>query len=126
VQVSTGDVIDRQALAAYRNRLAEIDADLDELGRWGETARVERLEHEREALLAEIRSATGLGTRARQAGGTSERARVAVRKALAAAIERIAEVDTGLGRLLRDCVHTGTRCVYEPDPTRPVTWVTER
>jgi len=32
---------------------------------------------------------------------------------------------TGLGRLLRDCVHTGTRCVYDPDPTRPVTWLTD-
>ena len=48
-----------------------------------------------------------------------------MRKALAAAIDRIAEVDGGLGRLLRDCVHTGTRCVYDPDPTRPVTWLTD-
>ena len=48
-----------------------------------------------------------------------------MRKTIAAAIERIAEVDGGLGRLLRDCVHTGTRCVYEPDPTRLVTWVTD-
>jgi hypothetical protein len=124
-QAPTGDLIDRQALAAYRQRLTDIDAELDDLGQWGQATRVERFEDERDALLAEIRAATGLGARARQAGGTAERARVAVRKALAAAIDRIAEVDGDLGRLLRDCVHTGTRCVYDPDPTRPVTWLTD-
>lgn len=122
---STGDRIDRQALAAYRNRLTEIDAELDELRQQGNFTGVERLEDERDALLAEVRAATGLGARARQPGGTAERARVAVRKAVAAAIDRIADVDLGLGRLLRDCVHTGARCVYDPDPTRPVTWITE-
>ena len=55
----------------------------------------------------------------------AKRARVAVRKAVAAAIDRIAEVDGGLGRLLRDCVHTGARCVYDPDPSRLVTWLTD-
>jgi hypothetical protein len=120
-----GDVIDRQALAAYRSRLAELDAELEELAQWGDTGRIERVEDERDALLAEVRAATGLGVRTRQAGGTAERARVAVRKAVAAAIERITEVDDGLGRLLRDCVHTGTRCVYEPDPARPVAWLTD-
>ena len=117
--------IDRQALAAYRKRLSEIDAELDEFGQWRDAARSQQLEEERDALLAEVRAATGLGGRARQAGGTAERARIAVRKAVAAAIERIAQVDSGLGRLLRDCVHTGARCVYEPDPTRRVTWLTD-
>jgi hypothetical protein len=117
--------IDRQALAAYRKRLSEIDAELDEFGQWHDAARSQQLEEERDALLAEVRAATGLGGRARQAGGTAERARIAVRKAVAAAIERIAQVDSGLGRLLRDCIHTGARCVYEPDPTRRVTWLTD-
>jgi hypothetical protein len=123
-QAPLGDLIDRQALAAYRSRLIQIDAELDERGPWSDPAR-ERLEDEREALLAEVRAATGLGARPRQAGATIERARVAVRKAVAAATDRIAEVDDGLARLLRDCVHTGARCVYEPDPARPVVWVTD-
>jgi hypothetical protein len=124
-EASVGEVIDRQALAAYRKRLAEIDAELAEFRQWGDAARIERLEDEREALFAEVRLATGLGGRARHVGGTTERARVAVRKAIATAIERIAEVDDGLGRLLRDCVRTGARCVYDPDPTRLVTWLTD-
>ena len=125
-QSTTGELIDRQALAAYRARLQAIDDELDELGQLGPDVAHERLERERDALLAEVRAATGLGGRARRTGSSSERARVAVRKAVAAAIDRIAEVDEGLARLLRDCVRTGARCVYEPDPTRPVTWLTGR
>lgn len=124
-QPPTGDLIDKQALGAYRRRLTDINAELDELRQWGDTSRIERSEEERDALLAEIRAATGLGARARQAGGTAERARIAVRKAIVAAIDRIAEVDAGLGRMLRDCVHTGAGCVYEPDPARPVIWLTD-
>src|SRR5205085_966854 len=61
---------------------------------------------------------------ARAVGGAAERARVAVRKAVAAAIERIDAVDPGLARLLSDTVRTGASCCYEPDPTRPTTWLT--
>jgi hypothetical protein len=50
---------------------------------------------------------------------------VAVRKAVAAAIDRVTEVDATLGRVLRDCIQTGSVCRYEPDPARPFTWVTD-
>ncbi|HWC36305.1 MAG TPA: hypothetical protein VG650_15975 [Mycobacteriales bacterium] len=120
-QPSVGPALDRTALAAYRTRLAEIDDDLDGAGVDG--ARVERLEAEREALLAELRAAAGLGGRARATGGSSdERARVAVRKAIAAAIDRVREVDASLGRTLEVTVSTGSVCCYEPDPDRELTW----
>jgi hypothetical protein len=83
------------------------------------------LQKQRDALLAEVRGATGLGGRARETGGTDERARVAVRKAIVAAIERITAVDPDLGRLLTHAVRTGTHCRYDPDPARPTEWVLE-
>jgi tRNA G37 N-methylase Trm5 len=50
---------------------------------------------------------------------------VAVRKAVAAAVDRISEIDPLLGRLLTDTVHTGSSCRYAPDPSRPVEWRTD-
>jgi hypothetical protein len=118
-----GERLDRRALTAYRNRLREIDEELDEAQSWNDQARAERVEAEREALLRELAGATGLGGRARTMGGTAERARVAVRKAIAAALERIDAGDPAMARLLRRTVHTGSACRYEPDPDTPVDWL---
>ena len=126
VQVVEGDLgppLDPQALIAYRRRLLELDAELDEARAWSDPARVDRLEEERQALIAEVARATGLGGRPRRSGDAWERARVAVRKAIATAVGRIEEVDPAVARLLRDTVSTGGTCGYEPDPARPVRWV---
>ena len=56
-------------------------------------------------------------------GGTAERARVAVRKAIAAALDRIAAEDPATARLLRRAVHTGSVCRYEQDADTPVDWL---
>jgi hypothetical protein len=124
--VATGDLgptLDPQARSAYRRRITELDEELDEARSWADPVRIDRLETERSALLAEIGRATGLGGRPRRAGDADERARVAVRKAIAAALDRIAEADPATARLLRDTVRTGGTCRYEPDPGRPVRWV---
>jgi hypothetical protein len=118
-----GPVLDRRALAAYRARLAEIDAERDASAALGDPGRDARLDAEREALLVQLRAATGLGGRARHTGGAGERARVAVRKAIAAAVERVGALDPSLGRYLADTVSTGAVCRYDPDPDRPVVWV---
>jgi soluble cytochrome b562 len=122
-EADRGEVIDRRALADYRRRLADIDTALDEAQSWSDDGRVAALTMEREALLEQVASATGLGGRRRGTGGSAERARVAVRKAIAAAITRIDDIDPSTAKLLRDTVRTGTACVYEPDPSRPVHWV---
>ena len=118
-----GPVLDAQALAAYRHRLGELDAELDEVREWADPVRAQRLEEERSALIGELARATGLAGRPRRPGDTRERARVAVRKAIAAAIGRLGDVDPALGRLLRNTVTTGGVCRYDPDPGRPVRWI---
>src|SRR5690348_17788795 len=115
----TGERLDRRALTAYRSRLREID----EAQSWNDPARAERIEAEREALLRELAGATGLGGRARSTGGTSERARVAVRKAIAAALDRVDAEDPATARLLRRTMHTGSVCRYEQDPDTPADWL---
>ena len=119
VQPDAGEPLDRRALAAYRRRIAEIDTLVAD-----DPARVApRLLAEREFVRAELDAATGLGGRPREVGSTTERARVAVRKAVVNALLRITEVDPVLGRHLHERVRTGTACRYEPDPRAPVRWL---
>lgn len=121
-QSGLGEVIDAQALKAYRRRLAEIDTELDEADSWGDAARGEQLAAERDALLAEVSAGTGIGGRPRTTGSGAERARVTVRKAIAGALEAIHAADPVVARHLTARVRTGVRCCYQPDPDAPVEW----
>ncbi|MGH3922003.1 MAG: hypothetical protein ACRDTT_03885, partial [Pseudonocardiaceae bacterium] len=85
----------------------------------------ERLRLEREAITAELTHALGLGGRVRSFASSTERARIAVRKALKRALDVIAEADPGLGEELRAAISTGTTCRYTPDGRRPRRWTVE-
>lgn len=69
-----------------------------------------------------LRLAVGLGGRSRTATSDAERARVAVRKAITTALDRLAEHDTAFAEHLRIHVRTGIYCRYETDPTNPIEW----
>jgi hypothetical protein len=122
-EAGSAEVADAQALAAYRQRLRDLEAELAEARSWADEGRAARLGLEREALLGELGAAAGLGGRPRRFAAADERARVAVRKAIAAALTRIEACDPAFARLLRDTVRTGAHCRYDPDPARPVSWV---
>lgn len=121
-QGGLGEVADAQALASYRRRLSQIDAELDAADGSGDAARGGQLAAERDALLAEVSAATGLHGRPRTTGSGAERARVTVRKAIASALETIHGADPVVARHLTARVRTGVRCRYEPDPDAPVEW----
>ena len=123
VQSGLGDILDKQALKAYRQRLRDLDQELTEAEQWSDLGRLDVLRTERDALLDELARATGLGGRGRPAGSSQERARVAVKKAISAATDRIATVDQPLARHLRAGIHTGLNCSYEPDPADSLDWV---
>jgi tetratricopeptide (TPR) repeat protein len=108
-----GPVIDRSALAAYRERLRQIDAELDSFDAGAPEAAA--LNSERDALLAELSATTGLRGRPRTAGSPTERMRKAVGYRIRHAISRVADVHPELGRHLRVCVRTGTWCSYMPE-----------
>jgi hypothetical protein len=121
-QAGLGDVVDVQALTAYRRRLADIDTELDEADVSGDAARGAQLTAERDALLAEVSAATGLGGRPRTAGSGAERARVTVRKAIATALDAIHSADPVVARHLTTYVRTGLQCSYQPDADVTVEW----
>lgn len=114
--------LDEQALAEYQRRLREIDAEREVADRTGDQPAAERLEEEREFLLAEVRRVTGLGGRRRTAGGAAERARVNVTRNLKRAIEQIQRTAPIAGAHLAASIRTGLHCRYEPAPGGPSSW----
>lgn len=115
-----GEVLDARARAAYRARLAQIDAELEHADISGDDTLSARAHHEREALLAQLSAAVGLGGRPRRVGATAERARQAVTWRVRDALRRIEAVHPELGEHLRRSVRTGTYCAYAPPD--PVDW----
>ena len=122
VESGLGELVDKRALAAYRQRLRDLDQDLADADGSSDARRSAELCAERDALLDELARATGLGGRTRTAGSSQERARIAVTKAIRAAIDRIATVDEPLSRHLQSTVRTGLSCRYEPDPGDRIVW----
>jgi hypothetical protein len=82
-------VLDDQARAAYRARLAELEAELDEADAHADPHRPERARLERDALVDELARAAGLGGRPRRRGDDTERARKAVTARVRDAIARV-------------------------------------
>jgi tetratricopeptide (TPR) repeat protein len=117
-------LLDPKAKEAYRQRIADLRDDLDEAEDNNDFERADRLRAELDTIVDELRSAVGLGGRDRTAANNAERARVAVRKAITAAIDRVAEHDSAFAQHLRLHVQTGLYCRYEPDPTEPIDWET--
>ena len=115
-------LIDDEARNAYRRRLAEVDDDIEEATRMNDVGRVELAQRDQEYLLAELARAVGLGGRPRSFGGTSERARTSVTRSLRYALGRLAQHHPALAAHLDQSVHTGTYCVYTPDPLSPIAW----
>lgn len=116
IQRPAGPVLDEQAIRAYRARLAAIDAETDDADLRGDEAWSRQLSAERDALVAELAAATGLGGRRRATGGSQERARVAVKKAISAALDALRSAAPPLAAHLGAHVSTGLSCRYDPDP----------
>lgn len=116
--------LDNDSRAAYRRRLAEVQDDIDEATAMNDLGRRELAERDREYLIAELRSAVGLGGRARTTGGSAERARTAVTRSVRYALDRLAEHHQPAATHFRQRIHTGTYCSYSADPLAPVDWVT--
>lgn len=110
------EVLDDESRRVLGARLAWLDAELADSER-------PDLQDERDAIASYLAGGTGLGGRHRVTGSNAERARVAVRKAIVAALARIGETDPWLARQLRDRVRTGFDCRYESDPDHPVRWI---
>jgi hypothetical protein len=122
VPAQAGPVIDAAARDAYRRRLAAVTSAVEAADRAGDREAADRAETERQALLSELRGATGMGGRGRQVAPEAERARVNVTRTLRAAIDKIAVLAPDAAAHLRASVRTGGSCRYDPAPGGPDRW----
>ena len=113
-----GEIVDRRALAAYRQRLATLDTEIDDADHDHDHERRSRAELERQALLDEIARAAGTGGRRRQfANHPAERARKAVTARVRDTIRKLDPALPELAAHLQRTIVTGTYCRYRPDTT---------
>jgi pimeloyl-ACP methyl ester carboxylesterase len=119
---NAGAVLDAPAKIAYRERIAELDGELEQARRFNDVERAARVEGELDSLTRELAGALGLGGRDRRAASDSERARASVGKALRSAMRRLDDRHPELGRHLSLAVRTGMFCTYDPDPSVSGTW----
>jgi tetratricopeptide (TPR) repeat protein len=117
-----GAMLDATAKAAYKARLDELRAEVEEAERGNDPARAAKARDERDFLVAELARAVGLGGRDRRAASHAERARLNVTRAIRSAMANLARADPALGEHLSRTVRTGRYCSYTPDPRAPITW----
>jgi hypothetical protein len=116
--------LDTQAKQAYRQRLSELRAELEEAERFHDSGRAERIRHELDFVTDELSAAVGLGGRDRRAGSDAERARVNVTRSIARALEKMADSHPELASHLSQTIRTGTFCTYAADPALGGFWDT--
>jgi len=120
----TGPLLDAAARDTYRRRIRELDSELAAADRAGDSTAASKAHQERQALIGELRRATGLAGRPRRASANAERARVNVTRTLHAAIDRITTAAPIAGAHLNASIRTGTLCRYQPAPGGPARWHT--
>lgn len=113
-----GELLDARARAAYRQRLADLAEQLAEAERRNDLGRLEQARAEREALVAELCASA----RGRRVASQTERARIAVTKAIKLVLKKIAASHPPLGAHLAATIRRGYFCAYLPDPRQPTDW----
>lgn len=115
-------VLDARALASYRRRAAELEAELAQAEAANDLGRRDRLLSERELILDELGRATRPGGRSRAFPDGRERARKAVSARVRQSLVAIRAVHPDLADHLERSVVLGVRCSYAP--AAPVEWRT--
>jgi hypothetical protein len=117
-----GELLDAEAKSAYKARLEELEAELDEAETFNDPGRAAKAREEMDFLAQELARAVGLGGRDRRAASHAERARLNATRAIRAAMGKLARANPALGRHLSSAIRTGRYCSYSPDPRAEIVW----
>jgi TolB-like protein/tetratricopeptide (TPR) repeat protein len=115
VNDAADEVLDQQARRQYRQRIQELQEELEKAEADNDPARAEPTRIELDAVIDELARATGLRGRSRKMGDAAERARSAVTWRIRSAIKKIHAAHPRLGQHLSNSIRTGNFCVYSPE-----------
>ncbi|MDQ3643910.1 MAG: hypothetical protein M3356_00130 [Actinomycetota bacterium] len=118
-----GPLLDGRARTAYRRRIEDLRAEIDESLDTGAVERAEALQEELDGLVVELARAFGLGGRERAPSSAAEKARLNVTRALRTAVGRVQALAPEAGDVLDRGLRTGTYCAFDPKPDEPVHWI---
>jgi DNA-binding response OmpR family regulator len=116
-----GEILDAKAKATYWQRLNELQETLA-MTKKRNPQQAERIEQEIDALYDQLRHAVGINGHDRFDGAHIERARINVKRAIDAALQKIEPLDPELWLHLKTTIKTGTSCSYIPDLKLPSPW----
>ena len=111
---------DERARREIRDRLRDLDAEIDDAETAGDGERAARAREARQELAETVARDLGLGGRARRLDDPVERARKTVSTRIRRAIAHVDRAHPELGRHLDRSIDTGAWCSYRPAET--VTW----
>ncbi len=120
-----GDLLDATSRRAYRHRVEELRAQVEEALAAGADDRAAVLQDECDQVIGQLAAAFGLSGRSRTAASAAERARLNVTRSLRTAVARISADLPEAGRVLDRRLRTGLYCAFEPGPDDPVAWVVQ-
>lgn len=106
--------LDDQARAAYRQRVGDLRAAIDEADADHDIERSAQAQQELDLLTVELATAYGIGGRERPVADDVERARKAVTNRIRDSIRKIGAAHPPLGDHLATAVSTGMYCAYRP------------
>jgi hypothetical protein len=109
-----GEVLDREAVASYRERARELRESLDDAEARHDQGAAERSRNELAFLEQELSRAVGLGGRPRRAASDHERIRVNVTTRIRKSIDKLDAHVPRLARHLSASIKTGSLCTYQP------------
>jgi hypothetical protein len=113
---------DDRARREIRDRLRDLEAEIDDAESVGDGERAALAREQRQALAEAVAKDLGRRGKPRLVGDPAERARKTVSTRIRRAIAHVARAHPELGRHLDRSIDTGAWCSYQPP--EPVSWTT--
>jgi hypothetical protein len=107
-------IADARAIEDIKSEIAQIDEKIEAAERVSNFEQAQALDQEKAKLEEYLKSALGLGGKARGSGGGQKRAADAVGSAISDARKKIRNAHPELGEHLDACIKPGRFCSYEP------------